>query len=249
MANYNADLRIGITGKTQLNALEAQFKRITKLQTQINKTNTLRIDSAPALKQIDKVAARLNKLDKTVTIRAREELSGSSSGGGSGGALAAGLAAGFRIQKDLNEANKQAQELKTALDGVSAAEEKISDNAARQAANREKLNELTKKQSILQGQVKRATNQGAKDLGEAQTRLKAVNKEINSINSSQRGLNGVLTRYNAELKKAEGTYDRIAQKQRRASSFGRFGKGAAASLAFSGCRVPRPSSRSVLALL
>ena len=36
MAQYNADIRIGVTGKAQLNQLEAQLKRT---QTQLNKLN------------------------------------------------------------------------------------------------------------------------------------------------------------------------------------------------------------------
>ena len=36
MANYSADIRVGIVGKNQLNSLEAQLKRVN---TQVNKLN------------------------------------------------------------------------------------------------------------------------------------------------------------------------------------------------------------------
>ena len=48
MATYNADIRVGITGKTQLNALERQLGRINKDLNQINKSlkaQTLKINT------------------------------------------------------------------------------------------------------------------------------------------------------------------------------------------------------------
>ena len=175
---------------------------------------------------------------------------GAAAGFAFGGALAQAkefqeLTAAARME--LSKVESNVQKVSTAQAQVNKLQDKINDNAGKQAANAAELVELEKKRSTLQGQVTRATNQQAKDLGEAEDRLSAVNKRINAVNSSQRGLqpyaekwNRELTEAKAELQAIENELDDVARKQakvaqnaanRARAKQGR-GKAALAGLAF-----------------
>ena len=70
-ANYNADIRVGITGKTQLNALERQLGRINKDLNKINKNlkaQTLTINTKGANRALDQLDRKINKLNRTINI-------------------------------------------------------------------------------------------------------------------------------------------------------------------------------------
>ena len=78
MANYSADIRVGIVGKTQLNALEAQLKRVN---TQVNKLNkalvlktraqTIKLNTKGANAAVAQLEKRINSLARTVTVNLR----------------------------------------------------------------------------------------------------------------------------------------------------------------------------------
>ena len=78
MANYSADIRVGIVGKTQLNALEAQLKRVN---TQVNKLNkalvlktraqTIKLNTKGANAAVEQLEKRINSLARTVTVNLR----------------------------------------------------------------------------------------------------------------------------------------------------------------------------------
>ena len=78
MAQYNADIRIGVTGKAQLNQLEAQLKRT---QTQLNKLNkslqlrtrvqAIRLDTRAANTAIKQLEQRINRLGRTIDVNLR----------------------------------------------------------------------------------------------------------------------------------------------------------------------------------
>ena len=78
MAQYNADIRIGVTGKAQLNQLEAQLKRT---QTQLNKLNkslqlrtrvqAIRLDTRAANTAIKQLEQRINRLGRTINVNLR----------------------------------------------------------------------------------------------------------------------------------------------------------------------------------
>ena len=73
MATYNADIRVGITGKTQLNALERQLGRINKDLNQINKSlkaQTLTINTKGAFRALDQLDRKINKLNRTINVNA-----------------------------------------------------------------------------------------------------------------------------------------------------------------------------------
>ena len=110
MANYSADIRVGIVGKTQLNSLEAQLKRVN---TQVNKLNkalvlktraqTIKLNTKGASSEIKKLEDRINRLGRTVTVNLRtneqretRNSSGSAGGGGVSTALAVSPAAQFK---------------------------------------------------------------------------------------------------------------------------------------------------------
>ena len=85
MANYNADIRVGITGKTQLNALERQLGRINKDLNQINKNlkaQTLTINTKGATRALDQLDRKISKLNRTVNIAANERESKRNEGSG-----------------------------------------------------------------------------------------------------------------------------------------------------------------------
>ena len=110
MANYSADIRVGIVGKNQLNSLEAQLKRVN---TQVNKLNkalvlktraqTIKLNTKGASSEIKKLEDRINRLGRTVTVNLRtneqretRNSSGSSGGGGASTAIALSPATQFK---------------------------------------------------------------------------------------------------------------------------------------------------------
>ena len=69
MAAYNADIRVGITGKTQLNALERQLGRINKDLNQINKNlkaQTLTINTKGATRALDQLDQKIRRLSNGI---------------------------------------------------------------------------------------------------------------------------------------------------------------------------------------
>ena len=104
MAQYNADIRIGVTGKTQLNQLESQLKRtqttLNKLNKSLNlraKVQAIKIDTRAATTAVKQLEQRINRLGRTITINVRTNekqgrRSGGQSGGGAGGINTAALA-------------------------------------------------------------------------------------------------------------------------------------------------------------
>ena len=75
MAAYNADIRVGITGKTQLNALERQLGRINKDLNKINKNlkaQTLTINTKGANRALDQLDRKINKLNRTIKVIAHQ---------------------------------------------------------------------------------------------------------------------------------------------------------------------------------
>ena len=73
VATYNADIRVGITGKTQLNALERQLGRINKDLNKINKNlkaQTLTINTRGANRALDQLDRKINKLNRSINVNA-----------------------------------------------------------------------------------------------------------------------------------------------------------------------------------
>ena len=183
MAQYNADIRVGITGKTQLNALEKQLGRINKDLNQINKNlkaQTLTINTKGATRALDQLDRKISKLNRSINVNARinEKRTGSGGSGGGGGFNAAALASVSRSAMPLSELKQREQISKQMLkdakerirdgDKVQAESKKILDtynelaNTAQQldkaqaayTDKTQKLADLTRQRNAALGQAK-----------------------------------------------------------------------------------------------
>ena len=140
MAQYNADIRIGVTGKTQLNQLEKQLERtqikLKSLNKAVNlkgKVQTIKLETRGAETQIRKLEERIKGLGRTVTInlRTNETAGKGRTSGGSGNAAGAVLSAtaaskvagaGFAGQtRSLEEMRSLAGQIKQEFKGVKTA--------------------------------------------------------------------------------------------------------------------------------
>ena len=137
MATYNADIRIGVVGKAQLNQLEAQFKRINKQVEGLQKAvklqglnQRLRLDTRAATTAVDTLQRKINQLNRTVTVNAnariREQREGSGGGGGGGGASAlapiaiapAAVSASRELVRTTDQIGQNLQENNRAIRGM-----------------------------------------------------------------------------------------------------------------------------------
>ena len=143
MANYSADIRVGIVGKTQLNALEAQLKRVN---TQVNKLNkalvlktraqTIKLNTKGANAAVAQLEKRINSLARTVTVnlRSNDQTGGrpspAPSAGGGGGLNAGALASVARTSISDSDIQKRVAASEKLLKD---AKERIRDGATAQA--------------------------------------------------------------------------------------------------------------------
>ena len=159
MAQYNADIRVGITGKTQLNALEKQLGRINKDLVKINKglkAQTLTINTKGATRALDQLDRKINKLNRTINVNANinEKRNTSSSGGGtlfvSNGA-AQQLAVAKAAQPIAKALTNEAQDL---LDAEVARNKAIGETVEL----RKKINDQIEKQRKLEKNINTVEN-------------------------------------------------------------------------------------------
>ena len=102
MAQYNANIRVGITGKTQLDSLEKQLKRINTQVKTLNKSlqlktraQTIKLETRGAMTAVRQLEDRINRLGRTITVNLKVNEKGRrSSDSGGGGSDASGFAAG-----------------------------------------------------------------------------------------------------------------------------------------------------------
>ena len=142
MAQYSADIRVGITGKTQLNALQKQLEKINKDLVKINKglkAQTLTVNAKGAFRTIDQLEKKINKLGRTITINVRtnEQTRSSQSGGGGGSSLTA-IAVGGASQATQN-IKKVREATVEALDAEAKATNKVQQAEQRREQYRNKL--------------------------------------------------------------------------------------------------------------
>ena len=153
MAQYSADIRVGIIGKQDLNSLEKQLSRVNKDLTQINKKvkrQTLAINTKGANRAIDGLERRLNRLGRTITVNLRVNEQARERGSTTvvANEAAAPAAVGLRIAKQRQVVQKQ---ITTELKDQSAAL-KTQDRLAEQIkqidddirGNKEKIAKLNK---------------------------------------------------------------------------------------------------------
>ena len=163
-ANYNADIRIGITGKTQLNALEKQLGRINKDLAKINKglkAQSLTINTKGANRALDQLDRKINKLSRSIKVNAtvNEKTNKSSSGGGTlifgGNNNLAGQLALAKSAKPIAKAlTNEAQDL---LDAEEARNKAIAETLEL----RKKINDQLEKQRKLDKAINTVENSGS----------------------------------------------------------------------------------------
>ena len=251
MASYSADIRVGITGKTQLNALERQLGRINKDLNKINKglkAQTLTINTKAANRALDQLDRKINKLNRSINVNANiNERRRSSGGGGGGGAAPVALAvtpAALRAAQQTkpiaealtNEAQKQ-------LDLGRERERQIGrlqDNFEQILKTRSDIGKLAKQQENIQNKGARSA---AQIFGKGTTQsegLKKVNAELvkarkylDVLEDTQIDINNRVVeasraqgQYNAKLREGVKQQEKAAAAaQKRASFAKKFNRG------------------------
>ena len=238
MANYNADIRVGITGKTQLNALERQLNRINKDLNQINKNlkaQTLTINTKGATRALDQLDRKITKLNRSINVNAnineRRRGGGGRGGGGSDTQLlgaAASSAVADQIRKTERAARRayaeRKQQLQDEAKGVDevvkaygAAEDAAAAFRAGQAkasAKSEKIADLTRQRNAAAGQAKALQtrlNKGLIKNAEAVKKAKIQMAEYNALASD-------LSAKIGNANKGQGNLNKLLAEQNRLSA-------------------------------
>ena len=202
MANYNADIRVGITGKTQLNALERQLGRINKDLNQINKSlkaQTLTINTKGATRALDQLDRKISRLNRTINVNANINERRSRSEGGNttivGGGSSSPIAQAA-VGAALNEQLKTTKQLEKAESDRIETNKKLNDQF-------NKINSKKQEEAKLLDQIDRVEkgarvskkgedfNRVAGGLGlgnKTEPALKELNKRLNGTRTSIRNL-------------------------------------------------------------
>lgn len=187
MATYNADIRIGVVGKSSLNSLEAQLNRIGKQTKALNnalkiRSQRVKLNTAGAMSQLKRLNTELSKLGRTITVKVKaaglEEAAKKQStsivataGGGGRSAAAPAAAAVLAVQKAVSteiirqtkatENLARLQGLSTRLNAESAKKLEISRNYSEEIAKiRNRINSaLTTEDKLQFGLTKDAQKQ------------------------------------------------------------------------------------------
>ena len=261
MANYNADVRIGITGKTQLNALERQLGRINKDLNKINKNlkaQTLTINTKGANRALDQLDRKINKLNRTVNVavnerEGRRQGSGSSSvivaSGEGTKALAGGLAAAAAQQKILR---KESEAVENSIDRANDLTEEF-------ARKNKELQEIYRRQDQVRkgfAEKGKSLKQSERDLANsAKLRERAQRRRTAELARELR----ILQQQSAEQRKLERienqrtkglTFDqRLKARQKEVDKVKQGRKGAGAAAAFTATSIPGFSNTAAGALI
>lgn len=188
MATYNADIRIGVVGKSSLNSLEAQLNRIGKQTKALNnalkiRSQRVKLNTAGAMSQLKRLNTELSKLGRTITVKVKaaglEEAAKKQStsivatagGGGGRSAAAPAAAAALAVQQAVSteiirqtkatENLARLQGLSNRLNAESAKKLEISRNYSEEIAKiRNRINsELTTEDRLQFGLTKSAQKQ------------------------------------------------------------------------------------------
>ena len=222
MAQYNADIRIGVTGKTQLNQLEAQLKRT---QTQLNKLNkslklrakvqAIKLDTRAANTAVKQLEQRINRLGRTITLNVRtNQKEGRRSGGGSSVAVVSNPAKELAVAKALrpvavaltNEAQKQLDLERARATAIN----KLVDNKQKEAEAQKRLSKAIGQQEKLKASKNNVT--AANLFGAGSTResgLKKIGAEIRNAQTSLRNLGQIQTRFKTEVVNTSRAYQQL----------------------------------------
>ena len=138
MANYSADVRIGVVGQSKLSSLQKQLDKVNASVNKLNKAlvlktraQTIKLNTKGANAAIKQLEDRINKLGRTITVNVRtNEKKGDSSGKstaavistGDSNKLATNLATGLALSKGITA---EAEALATQGDKVNRVESEI----------------------------------------------------------------------------------------------------------------------------
>ena len=213
MAQYNADIRIGVTGKAQLNQLEAQLKRT---QTQLNKLNrslqlrtrvqAVRLDTRAANTAIKQLEQRINKLGRTINVNLRvNEKEGRKSKNSTS----------TIISTPQQEAKQQA----SALAVAAAQQRRLKDSQREQLKIQKQINPLTEQQARLRGEIANQVDKISKNRAGAQNakNLKNQGAQLNRLNFGYEALIRKLNRLRGEYKAVTGEVRRLENASKSAS--------------------------------
>ena len=264
MANYNADIRVGITGKTQLNALEKQLGRINKDLNQINKNlkaQTLTINTKGANRALDQLDRKINKLNRSINVNANINERRKSGGGGGGSsatpiALAVSPAALAAAKKTKPIAEALTNEAQKQLDLGKARErqiERLQNGFEEILKTRAQISKLAKQQQNIENKGARSAAQlfgkgttQAEGLKKVNQELVKARKYLDVLEDTQIDINNRVVeasraqgQYNAQLRKGAALQEKSAvAAQKRAAFSKKAGKGALAAGALGLTGVP-----------
>lgn len=225
----------GLQNQTQiLNTLRNATNNVLSDQQDSVRLGQLQLSNARAM--VAEETARVRQIERQNQLKAQQarqreqrfqEFASQSPAAGGGGADGGiGAAAGFALGGSLAQAKefeqavasvrgelanttKEGESLKQAFTQVNTLTEKIEGNQAKQAANAKQIVDLERKVKFQTAAVAQARKRGSKDLKEAEQRLKGTKRELNALNSSQRGLGNWAENWGRELREVESSLGRI----------------------------------------
>lgn len=223
MAQYNADIRIGVTGKRELQTLKTELSAThTKLQ-QLNKAlklrakvQTIKLNTKGAETQIKNLEQRINKLGRTITVnlRVNEKEGRKRSGGGSSVAVVSNPAKELAIAKALVPQRKAlTREARQQLDLEQAratAINKLIDNKEKEAAAQKRLSTALSRQQKLEASKNNVTASNFFGAGtDRKSGLRLNNREINNARTSLRNLSALQTGFRQEVARTSTAYQKL----------------------------------------
>ena len=208
MASYAADIRIGVTGRGQLNQLESQLKRVNSAVNQLNKqlqlrarVQAVRLDTRQAMSAVRALEQRINRLGRTINVNLRtSEQQGRRSGGGPGAnnvPVAIDPRRVFGAQK--------AQNIKTATQSYAQLLAQSRDLTKEQKSaqkNAERYNGLLQDRQKIQNQLREQVQKIARNRAEAANVANGFGKpsRLNQLNFGYDALIRKLQRLQAEYR-------------------------------------------------
>jgi tape measure domain-containing protein len=173
LANYSADVRIGVVGQSKLSSLQKQLDKVNASVNKLNKAlvlktraQTIKLNTKGANAAIKQLEDRINKLGRTITVNVRtNEKKGDSSGKstaavistGDSNKLATNLATGLALSKGITA---EAEALATQVDKVNRVESEI-------LAKNKELQEIYRRQA----QVRNGFAEKGKSIKQSESNL------------------------------------------------------------------------------
>ena len=216
MASYAADIRIGVTGRGQLNQLESQLKRVNSAVNQLNKqlqlrarVQAVRLDTRQAMSAVRALEQRINRLGRTINVNLRtNEQRRQSQGSGGGVAVVSNPTAQAAAVGAVAAAYKRQNSELEALLSNSSRYTQLQEQAA---AASDKFK--TKSEELAQAQRRLTQNQnGFADAGK--TLKQSLRDNTNAVNFRIKALE----RYQQELNDTTGALNSYIAAERRAAA-------------------------------